>query len=205
MMERRRPVTSRRGFTVIELVMVLVLVTILAAVAAPMIFGGKGTLTVPAVAAKIADDLRYAQGLAMRRSNLETPATNNRLFRYRVRFNVADASCSGADQYTIVNDEDGNGTWGENPNGSGNVESARMPSDGSEYFCVRLNTGDYAGITASADFGGATPGILAFDPLGTPYDSDGTRLAAAKTITVTDGTTSATITVTPNTGKVTVQ
>lgn len=204
-MARSRQVHSPGGFTLIELVMVLVLVAILAAVAVPMIFGGKGTLTVAAVAGKIGDDLRYAQGLAMRRSNLDTPATNNLSFRYRVKFNVADANCAGSDQYAIVSDADNNGTWGENPNGSGRVESARNPSDGSEYFCVRLNTGDFAGITASVDFGGSTAGVVAFDALGTPYDSDGVRLAAASTISVTDGTETVTVTVTPNTGKVTVQ
>lgn len=193
------------GFTLIELVMVIVLAGIIAAVVAPMILRGPSTLTVSAVASRIADDIRYARSLALRRSNLDTPAVTNPEFRYRVRFNTAVADCPGPDNYSIVNDADNNGTWGENPNGSGTVESARNPADGSEYFCVRLDTGDFAGITASASFGGSTPGVVDFDTLGVPYDSDGARLASAGTVTVSGAGGTAAVTVAPNTGRVTVQ
>lgn len=198
-------ITDKRGFTVIELVMVLVLVGIIAAVVSPMLTGGTSAVTVGAMARKVADDIRYAQSLALVRSNLDTPAVTNPAFLYSIRFNVADASCPGANNYTIVNDADGNGTWGENPNGAGLVESARLSSTGAEYFCVRLDSGDYKGFSVSADFGGSTPGIVSFDNFGIPYDSDGTRLAAAKTITVSSAGESMTVTVTPNTGRVSIQ
>lgn len=191
---------EEKGFTIIELIMTMLLAAILAAVAAPYLFRGQAPLTVPAFARKVADDIRYAQSLAMLRGSLGTPQTTNPYFLYRIRFNVPDANCPGASQYAIVNDADNNGAWGENPNGSGQVESGRVPSTGAEYFCVSMESGDYAGFTLAADFGGTTPGVLSFDSLGVPLDSDGAALTSVKTITVSRGGESALITVTPKTG-----
>lgn len=191
---------EEKGFTIIELIMTMLLAAILAAVAAPYLFRGQAPLTVPAFARKVADDIRYAQSLAMLRGGLETPQTTNPYFLYRIRFNVADANCPGASQYAIVSDADNNGAWGEFPNGSGQVESGRLPSTGAEYFCVSMESGDYAGFTIAADFGGSIPGALSFDSLGVPLDSDGAALTAVKTITVSRGGESALITVTPKTG-----
>ena len=191
---------EEKGFTIIELIMTMLLAAILAAVAAPYLFRGQAPLTVPAFARKVADDIRYAQSLAMLRAGLETPQAANPYFLYRIRFNVADTNCPGASQYAIVSDADNNGAWGEFPNGSGQVESGRLPSTGAEYFCVSMESGDYAGFTIAADFGGSIPGALSFDSLGVPLDSDGAALTAAKTITVSRGGESALITVTPKTG-----
>ena len=191
---------EEKGFTIIELIMTMLLAAILAAVAAPYLFRGQAPLTVPAFARKVADDIRYAQSLAMLRAGLETPQTTNPYFLYRIRFNVADANCPGASQYAIVSDADNNGAWGEFPNGSGQVESGRLPSTGAEYFCVSMESGDYAGFTIAADFGGSIPGALSFDSLGVPLDSDGAALTAVKTVTVSRGGESALITVTPKTG-----
>ena len=191
---------EKKGFTIIELIMTMLLAAILAAVAAPYLFRGQAPLTVPAFARKVADDIRYAQSLAMLRSGLDTPQTANPYFLYRIRFNVADANCPGASQYAIVSDADNNGAWGEFPNGSGQVESGRLPSTGAEYFCVSMESGDYAGFTIAADFGGSIPGALSFDSLGVPLDSDGAALTAVKTVTVSRGGESALITVTPKTG-----
>lgn len=194
-----------KGFTLIELVLVIALAAILAAVAYPMIFGGTSAVTVPVFAKKVQEDIRYAQSLALLRSNLDTPNATNPTFRYRIRINIADASCPGSAQYTIVNDSDNNATWGENPNGGGVVESARNPATGEAFFCVRMDTGDLVGFQISADFGGSVPGIIEFDTMGTPYDSDGVKLAASKTITITKDGVSSTVTITPNTGMVVVQ
>jgi len=184
----------------IELVMVVILMALLAAVAAPYLQGGSSALTVRAFARKVADDVRYAQSLALQRSALDTPAAANPYFLYRIGFNTAVPFCAGAGQYNITNDSDNNGTWGENPNGSGMIESAREPANGSDTFCVRLDSGDYQGFAVSADFGGSVPDILAFDQTGVPYDSDGARLAATKTITVSKDGQTATIVITPFTG-----
>lgn len=182
--------------------MVLVLIGIVSAVAAPMIFRGTSSIGSAAMARKVQDDIRYAQRLAMRGYKLESPGVANPSFRYRIRFNVADASCPGTNQYTIVNNSDNNATWGENPNSSGSVESAREPSTGDPYFCVSLETGDYKGFTITADFGGSDPGVLEFDNLGVPYDSSGVKLSAAKTITVAKDSENVTLTLTPYTGLV---
>jgi prepilin-type N-terminal cleavage/methylation domain-containing protein len=196
---------TNKGFTLIELVMVIVLVSILAAVMSPVLFRDTSSVSAGALVKKVLNDIRYVQSLALIRSNLDTPDTSNPAFVYRIRFNVADADCSGTNQYTIVNDADNDGNWGENPNEAGLVESAREPSTGASYFCVQLDSGDYAGFTVTADFGGATPGILEFDTSGIPYDSDGARISASKTVTITKGAETRAITLTPNTGMVSLQ
>lgn len=199
------PDRGEKGFTLIELIMVIVLISIVAAAVSPFIFRGTNPVSVGAFARKVKDDIRYAQTLALLRSNLDTPDASNPTFSYRIKFNTADANCTGTNQYAIVNDADSNGTWGENPNASGSVESARNPASGADYFCVQLDSGDYNGFTVSADFGGSVPGVLEFDNTGTPYDSDGIKLTAAKTLTVARGSETMTITVTPNTGMVALQ
>jgi prepilin-type N-terminal cleavage/methylation domain-containing protein len=194
---------KKNGFTLIELIMVLTLVVILAVFVVPMIFRGGAGVSVSAMSRKIKDDILYAQTLAMQRHKLSTPAANpaNLVYRYRVRFNFNDATnCPGTNNYSIVNDSDFDGIWGEDA-----TESAREPLSGEDFFCVQLNTGDYAGITASADFGGSTPGILEFDSFGTPYDSDGAKLTGVKTISISKSGETATVTITPYTGSVTVQ
>lgn len=196
---------DKKGFTVIELVLVLILMAIVAAAASPMLFRGASVVTAPAFAKKLGDDVRYAQTLALARSGLDSPASTEPAFLYRISFNAVEAACAGASHYTITNDSDRDGNWGENPNGGGAIESARDPSTGADYFCVRTDSGDYAGFAISADFGGAIPGVLEFDNLGIPYDSDGKRLTAAKTIVVSKSGVSETISVTPNTGMVTIQ
>lgn len=189
----------------IELILVMVLMSIVAIVAYPMIFGGTQTITVGAFTQKVQEDIRYAQSLALLRNNLDTPNVANPSFNYRIKFNVADANCTGASQYSIVNDADNNGTWGENPNASGQVESARNPATGADYFCVQMDSGDYSGLTITADFGGAVPGVLEFDTFGIPYDSDGVKITTAKTLTIAKGGATGTVTVTPNTGMVSAQ
>lgn len=182
---------NRSGFTLIELILVMVLVVILAATVVPMIFKGGADLSVVAAAMKVKDDIRYAQTLAMQRHKLPTPAVTNPTYRYRMTFDA------GTDIYTIVNDANNNGTWGE-----GLAENVRKPSTGDTSFIVQLNVGDYAGIDITAV--GFDSGLLEFDLFGTPFDGAG-RLTTAKSITLERSGQSATITVTPGTGRVVVQ
>ncbi|OGW42423.1 MAG: hypothetical protein A2010_14080 [Nitrospirae bacterium GWD2_57_9] len=74
---------SRKGFTLIELVMVLVLIGIIAAFAAPRMGDVTGTKA-GAFADKLRADIRYAQNLAMTRH-----------LRHRVYFNSAPATNPG--------------------------------------------------------------------------------------------------------------
>lgn len=193
---------NKKGFTLIEVIMVIAVIAIISAAVAPSMLKGGGTVSAAAFAKKLRSDMRYAQTLAMTRYRLNTPSSVNPEFRYRIRFNTADANCPYASQYAIVSDVDGNGSWGENPNATGAVESAREPSTGEEYFCVRLDLGNFSGFTVSANFGGAEPGTLEFDTYGRPYNSDKTALFAAATVTITRGVESASILVAPNTGRV---
>jgi MSHA pilin protein MshC len=132
---------NQSGFTLIELVMIIVILAIIAAVAIPRM-GDVTSMKAAATAEKIKSDIRYAQELAM---------TRNR--SYRVYFNSAPAPGSG---YAVVNDANNNGTWGEagefaqDPTGSGNLS-------------VTLNAGDYAGVTASSS---VNP--IEFNSLGRP-------------------------------------
>ncbi|MBI5970820.1 MAG: prepilin-type N-terminal cleavage/methylation domain-containing protein [Deltaproteobacteria bacterium] len=193
---------KKTGFTLIEVIMVMAVAAILFVAVAPSMLKGAGAVSALSFAKKLRSDMRYAQTLAMTRYKLNTPPSVNPEFRYRIRFNAADANCPYASQYTIVNDADGNGLWGENPNAAGAVESARDPSTGDDYFCVRLDSGNFSGFTISANFGGAEPGVLEFDTYGRPYNSDKTALASSVTVTITRGVESASILVTPNTGRV---
>jgi MSHA pilin protein MshC len=164
-----------KGFTLIELVMVIVLVGIIAVFAAPKL----GTITstnAGAFADKLRTDIRYAQNLSM---------AQNR--RYRVYFNTAPSPNPG---YAVVNDANGNGTWGE----AG--EFASDPAGGGN-LSITLNTGQYAGITFSAV--GFSGNYIEFNSLGVPYDSGG-ALAASKTVTVSPSGTI--VTVTAQTGAV---
>ncbi|MEE9613781.1 MAG: prepilin-type N-terminal cleavage/methylation domain-containing protein [Thermodesulfobacteriota bacterium] len=182
---------KRSGFSLIELIMAIVLVAILAAVLSPMIFKGGATVNLGAAARKLGDDIRYAQALAMARHKLPTPSSiPNPSFRYRMEFDT------GTDTYTIVNDADNDDDWGE----AG--ESVKNPSTGENSFSVQLNSGEYAGIEITP--GGFGDSYLEFDTFGAPYGSGG-KLTAPASLTLTASGETATITVTPATGKVTVQ
>ena len=166
---------NHRGFTLIELVMILVLLGILAAFAVPRL-GNVTATNAGAFTDKLRADIRYAQNLAM---------SQNR--RYRVYFNAAPAPNPG---YAVVNDADGNGTWG----GAGEV--ARDHAGGGP-LSVTLNAGQYAGITLSAP--GFAGNYVEFNSLGVPFDSAG-ALTVSRNVTVAPGGT--TVTVTAQTGAV---
>jgi prepilin-type N-terminal cleavage/methylation domain-containing protein len=151
---------DRKGFTLIELVMVIVLIGILAAFAAPQL-GNMFATKSGGVASKLRADIRFAQNLAM---------SQNR--RYRVFFNTAPSPASG---YIVVNDANGNGTWGE----AGEI--AQDPA-GRGSLSVTLNTGDYVGITVSTPAGG----FIEFNSLGVP--------TAAAVLTINPGGQQVTIT-----------
>ncbi len=94
---------KNRGFTLIELVMIIVLLGILAVVAAPRL-GNIASTNAGAFTDKLRADIRYAQNLAMTRNA-----------RFRVHFNSAPAPNPG---YAVT---DGANTPVLDPAGGGNL------------------------------------------------------------------------------------
>jgi MSHA pilin protein MshC len=110
---------NNRGFTLIELIMVLVLIGIVALFAAPKL-GNMTTTNAAVFADKLRADIRYAQNLAMTRGR-----------RTRVQFT--------ATIYSVTQDAGATGICDLFP-------SVTDPA-GSGALLVQINTGNYTGIT----------------------------------------------------------
>lgn len=164
----------QQGFTLIEAVMVLLILSILAVVAIPQVGNMAGTRA-SATARKIQSDIAYAQSLAMTRN-----------LPHRVYFNAAPAPANG---YAVVNDANGNGSWGLDPG-----EFATDPANAGANLSVTLNAGNYAGVTIS---GGSFAGTFVhFNTLGVP--------TAGGTVIVSGGGISQTVAVQQETGRVSI-
>ncbi len=156
---------TQRGFTLLELIMILVLISIISVFAAPRL-GDVTSTNAGAFTHKLRADIRYAQNLAM---------SQNR--RFRVYFNTAPSPNPG---YAVVNDLNGNGTWGE----AGEVA---MDPAKSGNLSIALNAGQYTGITVSTPAGG----YVEFNSLGSPTVGNGavitvySNLVTAGTLTIT--------------------
>lgn len=157
----------------------MLILVIVAAAVIPSI-GDTTGMRMSATARKVQSDVASAQSLAMTGGQ-----------RYRIYFNLAPAPVQG---YAVVNNSDGDATWGE----AG--EFARDPVGGGS-LSLTLNAGTYAGVTISAV--GFSGSFVEFDTLGRPYDNLG-LLVAANTVTLAGGSATQTVTVTPQTGRVTV-
>ena len=160
------------GFTMIELVVVMVLIGIITALAVPrFVFPKAG-----AAAGRLVSDIRYAKELAIRFQNTG-----------------ANPCCGlfiiNATSYRIFT-SDSTGTAVTDPHTGTPME--------------RTMTGKFSGITVTypTSFSG---NILKFNSLGTPYEGSGagTALGSAKSITVNGPGGPRTVTIEPNTGKVT--
>ena len=114
--EIRNP--KSRGFTIIELVMVIILIGILAAYAAPKL-AYISSMKSSAFTGKLRADIQYAQNLAMTRGQ-----------RSRVDFSVAN-------QYTVQS---------STTSTCSGFPTATDPATGGAYL-VAINTGNYAGVT----------------------------------------------------------
>ena len=159
------------GFTLTELAMTLVVVAILSGVAATSL-SGLASARQNVAATRIRTALVYAQEWAS--------GSHNKTW---VAFDVASDLVS---------------VYVENPSNPGKANRLTL-SDPLTRSAMTLQLGsDGVGIE-SASFGGTAE--VQFDPAGTPYDTNGTLLAADGTVGVTGG---GTIRVTKNTGLVTV-
>jgi MSHA pilin protein MshC len=175
---------DRRGFTLVELIMVIVLLGILAVIAVPKL-GDITGMKASAFADKLRADLRYAQNVAMRGNDRVRVYFNNvgargvtaPLYGYAVGFDSSAAqNCT---TFTAVQD----------PSGTGNLNVNVASLDNS--FRVTPS----GGITC-----------IEFDTLGRPYNCTGdpgnciaAALAADTTVTITP---SGNITITAQTGAV---
>ncbi len=162
---RRYHRAQEAGYTLIEIVIVIILVGILSALALPRFVSPRASLA----ARRLAADIQYAKGLAIRLQ------TNSGVY-------FMDSST-----YRVFEDDDDVSTAAFDPVTGGNFE-------------VTIS-GFFSGATLSSNFGN----ILKFDALGTPLDGSDAPLTSppANEITITSGGETWTITVEPNTGKVT--
>jgi prepilin-type N-terminal cleavage/methylation domain-containing protein len=154
---------NRNGFTLIELVMLLVLIGIIAAFVAPRL-GNVTSTKAGAFRDKLRADIRYAQNLAMTESR-----------RYRVYINTAPSPMPNG--YAVVNDLNSDG-WGA----TGGNEYAADPAGGGN-LSVTLNVGQYADITVSML---PAVGFIEFNSLGAPTTAVTLMITpGSQTVTIT--------------------
>ena len=153
------------GHTLIEVVLVIILLAVITAVAAPRFVNPRAG---PA-ASQIASDLQYAKELALRMQTI-------------CGIYIIDGT-----SYRVFENN--------NPN-----DAATDPLGGGDLEVTM--SGSLSGVTLGHDI---ADGILKFDALGNPLEGTaGNSLPAARNITITYGGVIKTITVEPNTGKMTV-
>jgi MSHA pilin protein MshC len=168
-----------KGFTLVELVVLLLLIGIIAIFVAPRMLGVSGTKAA-AFVDKLRADVRFAQNMAMTQSR-----------RARMYFNgVGTAPASG---YAVVIDTSATG------NCSGFVPVADPAIGGN--LTITLNAGDYAGITVTP-----STTCLEFDSFGRPYDCSASLAVCSPTAGGMNADVNANplyrVTVTPQTGAV---
>jgi prepilin-type N-terminal cleavage/methylation domain-containing protein len=179
---RKMVKTLDQGFTLIELVMVIVIVGILAGLAIPR-FQSFYAIKLSGAARKVVSDLRFAQQLAISQhadSRIEFSGNS-----YRGCYcNETDGACSSgtctSTNWSAITDP-----------------FTRAP------LVVDFNTDlQYRGINiASTNFGGT----LRFDWQGVPQNASGAPLTAEGSISLSYQGNNSTIYVTPNTGRVRLQ
>ncbi len=164
---------TRPGFTLYELVTVMVVVAIVAVAVGGPTLGHLAAIRARAAAARIAADMAFVQRYAMS-SRLRT---------------WADFDPS-QNRYTL---------YAENPSLPGKANRLRLSHPATQTDDdVQLNTGLFAGVSfASVSFGGTDE--IEFDSFGVPRDGNSSALSTDGVLTLSSG---ATLTVRPLTGLV---
>jgi prepilin-type N-terminal cleavage/methylation domain-containing protein len=157
------------GFTIVELLIVVVIIAIAAAMAVPLM-SSAGSLQVKSAANMIASDLEYAKSMAISRGR----------------------------RYSVVFDEDAESYQIEDENGDVIAHPVRKGFDYVVDFSAR-GLGKVNIVSASFD----STVEVKFDFLGSPYDGDGGPLNSG-VVSLSAGSSTATIVVEPVTGFITV-
>jgi len=154
MISAEKNTRTNEGFTLIELIMVIVLIGIIAFFAAPRL-GTIPSTNAGAFADKLRADVRYVQDVAM---------TKNR--RTRVYFN--GTGIAPAAGYTAVQDS----------SVPGNCSTFTVVTDPASFgnLTVTLNAGSFTGITIAP-----TMTCLEYDTLGQPYNCGGSLGSCSST------------------------
>lgn len=163
---------NNRGFTIIELVLVIIVAAIIAAVAVPKFAQYWAGIKAGSAAMKIASDIRYAQNRAtttQQRSQVSFAAATSYTINYctSANYNGSTCTCASWTQDKIID-------WA-------------------------TPTSEFFGVTLSS-----SQNPLEFDSLGRPYNTGCTPLAVTTIITASYSGSPKNITVTTQTGMVSV-
>lgn len=180
-MHIRKKRVRKDGFTLIEIIIVVVIIGIAALIAVPM-FSGAADMQVRAAANRIAADLDYAKGLAVTYQKA-----------YCVQFNISGES------YSLQ----------EYNSGTGDFETIDDPLNSNSQYTVNLasNKNFNRVDIYNADFDSDATNAVTFDYLGSPYHGKSTDSANALNsgrITLKAENFSVTVDVEPVTGYVTI-
>jgi len=168
--------SKSRGFTVIELIVIISIMAAFSVFAAAAIFGALGTFTMNSATTKLINDIRYTQQLARTRNGW-----------YGIRFQTDPTN-----QYNVYSTDGSTDT---------NVTN---PANRAQDFVIYIDD-DFNGVIISGvNIAGGDK--VEFNPRGMPFDDvSGTELSSNGMVTLNSGTSSQTIRIIPNTGRVELQ
>jgi Tfp pilus assembly protein FimT len=172
-------ITFKRSFTIIELIMIIVIIGILAALAIPR-FSSFYVLKLDSAVKKVVEDIRYVQAVAISRHANTGIVFGEDIDTYRAY--VCDSDCETLANWFALED----------------------PFTRGDLVIDFTDDPQYSGIDISGvDFGGTN--TLRFDWQGIPQNRTGVALSSEGTLTLSYRDNSYAIYVTPNTGRVRVE
>jgi prepilin-type N-terminal cleavage/methylation domain-containing protein len=163
-----------KGFTLIEIIMVIVIIAILTVAVIPSMTQVMNGVKVKGAARKLVEDIRYAQGMAMSKHTNTT-----------IVFNVINATCSG---YSLFNNDTGARLL--DPFTLGNAKM--VFGSGNQFEGVYIES-------AGVQFSGTN--TLRFDYQGNPQNGAAAALSGNSTINFDCGDETSKVTVVAGTGQ----